>query len=181
MASPSQVQTMAPPTGPRAGNSNRATHNKPSNRGTRGGGGISKRRGGAPRTDRDGDVSMGTAAVSSSKPPPTGPSSQSTRPSRGARGARGARGTWIGKLGQTVRNYVSEHDGTARKTKGRLNKVTLKIHGLKDSKAAGTKDGGLRSLLEFLERKASKDRAIILGRVRPALSSPHPALCSGAS
>jgi nuclear RNA export factor len=68
------------------------------------------------------------------------------------------------RLAQNVRNYVSEQDGTTRGGKAQYNKVTLKIHGLKDSKAAGNSDGGLRSLLEFLERKASKERPIILGR-----------------
>lgn len=66
-----------------------------------------------------------------------------------------------------MRNYVSEHDGTARNTKPQLNKVSIKILGLKDSKAASNPDGGLRSLLDFLERKASKERPITLGRVRP--------------
>jgi len=48
--------------------------------------------------------------------------------------------------------------------KAHPNKVTLRIHGLKDSKAASNPDGGLRSLLDFLERKSSKERPITLGR-----------------
>nr|4WPM_A Chain A, mRNA export protein [Thermochaetoides thermophila DSM 1495]4WPM_B Chain B, mRNA export protein [Thermochaetoides thermophila DSM 1495] len=42
------------------------------------------------------------------------------------------------------------------------NKTVIKILGLKNSKAASNPDGGLRSLLDFLERK-SKEK-ITLGR-----------------
>lgn len=145
---------MAPPTGPRASRGNR-----PSQRGTRGGG-IGKRRG-TSRTDRDGDVSMDSVNAAN---PPTGPSGHSTRGNRGPRGGRGSRVS--ARLVQNVRNHVSE-DGTARGGKSQYsNKVTLKIHGLSDSKAARNQDGGLRSLLEFLERKSSRERPVILGRVR---------------
>jgi nuclear RNA export factor len=146
---------MAPPTGPRA-----TRGNQPNHRGSRGGG-IGKRRG-PSRTDRDGDVSMDSVTGAN---PPTGPSSHSSRGSRGNRGNRGGRGGRVSaRLAQNVRNYVSEQDGTASGGKAQYNKVTLKIHGLKDSKAAGNSDGGLRSLLDFLERKASKERPVILGR-----------------
>jgi hypothetical protein len=158
---------MAPPTGPRAGTSNRT-----SLRPTRGGG-VGKRRG-IPRTDRDGDVSMDSVLAGN---PPTGPSGQPSRGSRGARGGRGRGGRGGGptrassRLAQNVRNYVSEQDGTTRSTKGQP-KVSIKILGLKDSKAANNPDGGLRSLLDFLERKASKERQITLGRVRHSVAIP---------
>ena len=101
--------------------------------------------------------------------PPTGPA----HPTRGGRGSRGARGTrGSSRLAQNVRNYVSDQDGTARSSKP-YNKVTLKILGLKDSKAVTNADGGLRSLLDFLERKSSKERPITLGRVCPP---PHPSI-----
>lgn len=154
-------QPMAPPTGPRAGGSNRPTRG--ATRGATRGGGIGKRRG-TPRTDRDGDVSMDSISGSN---PPTGPSAHSTRGSRGGRGGRSTRTST--RLAQNVRNYVSEQDGSARSSKPHLNKVTLKILGLKDSKATNNPDGGLRSLLDFLERKSSKDHPITLGRVRSAL------------
>jgi len=113
---------------------------------------------------------MGSISASN---PPTGPSAQSTRGSRGARGGRSTRTS--SRLAQNVRNYASEQDGTARNSKPHLNKITLKILGLKDSKAVNNPDGGLRSLLDFLERKSSKDHPITLGRVR----SPYPfAFCS---
>lgn len=155
---------MAPPTGPRAGSSNRT-----SSRPTRGGG-VGKRRG-IPRTDRDGDVAMDSTLAGN---PPTGPSAHSARGSRGARGGRGRGGRGgptraSSRLAQNVRNYVSEQDGTTRNTKGQP-KVSIKIFGLQESKAANNPDGGLRSLLDFLERKASKERPITLGRVRSPLA-----------
>ncbi|KAL2154165.1 hypothetical protein VTH82DRAFT_2841 [Thermothelomyces myriococcoides] len=143
---------MAPPTGPRA-----SSHgSRPSLRGTRGGG-VGKRRG-TPRTDRDGDVSMDTVSPDN---PPSGSAAHSGRGSRASKGGRGGRSST--RLAQNVRNFVSEQDGTVRNVK-QPNKVTLKIRGLKDSKAASNPDGGLRSLLDFLERKSSKERPITLGR-----------------
>lgn len=95
--------------------------------------------------------------------PPTGPARGSTRGTRGSRGGRGARAST--RLTQNVRNFVSEQDGIGRGEKPQSNRATLKIYGLKDSKAASNSDGGLRSLLDFLERKSSKERPITLGRV----------------
>ncbi|SPQ18893.1 5225ea91-c52b-4386-b491-326d23fb02ef [Thermothielavioides terrestris] len=92
----------------------------------------------------------------------TGPPARSARGSRGARGGRAARST--ARLAENVRNYVSDTDSSSRASKAQFNKTTLKIHGLKNSKAASNPDGGLRSLLEFLERKSSKERPITLGR-----------------
>ncbi|KAK4148512.1 hypothetical protein C8A00DRAFT_19671 [Chaetomidium leptoderma] len=152
---------MAPPTGPRAGHGGSRPSSRGARGGTRGAGGIGKRRG-TPRTDRDGDVSMDSINTGN---PPTGPAAHSTRGNRGARGGRGggpARSS--SRLAQNVRNYVADQDGTAASSKPQFNKVTLKIHGLKESKAASNPDGGLRSLLGFLERKSSKERPITLGR-----------------
>jgi nuclear RNA export factor len=106
---------------------------------------------------------------------PTGPAAHSTRGGRGARGGRSSRAS--SRLAQNIRNYVSEQDGTARNPKAQFNKVFIKVHGLKESKAASNPDGGLRSLLDFLERKSSKERPITLGKVLslPSLSSP----CAG--
>lgn len=159
--------SMAPPTGPRA-----SSHgSRPSLRGTRGGG-VGKRRG-TPRTDRDGDVSMDTVSPDN---PPSGSAAHSGRGSRASKGGRGGRSST--RLAQNVRNFVSEQDGTVRNVK-QPNKVTLKIRGLKDSKAASNPDGGLRSLLDFLERKSSKERPITLGRVR--FLNPQPSVTSTSS
>ncbi|KAK4101724.1 hypothetical protein N658DRAFT_425140 [Parathielavia hyrcaniae] len=144
---------MAPPTGPRGGGHG----NRPTVRGARGAG-VGKRRA-TPRTDRDGDVSMDS--ITSAKIP-TGPSAQSTRGGRGSRGGRPSRTS--SRFAQNVRNYVSEQDGASRNPKSQFNKVFIKIHGLKDSKAASNSDGGLRSLLEFLERKSSHERPITFGK-----------------
>lgn len=108
---------------------------------------------------------MGSATAAN---PPTGPAA-STRGNRTGRGGRGARVS--SRLTQNVRNYVADQDGTGRNSKAHFNKTVIKIFGLKDSKAATNKDGGLRSLLEFLERKSSKEKPIALGRVCPPLPS----------
>lgn len=155
---------MAPPTGPRAGGTTNTT--RTSLRPTRGAG-VGKRRA-TPRTDRDGDVSMDSVAADSA---PTSPAAHSGRGgTRGNRGARAGKGGSSGRsstrLVQNVRNYASEH------FKLRPFNVTIKVLGLKDSKAANNPDGGLRSLLDFLERKASKERPITLSRVRPSPTQP---------
>ncbi|KAK4197769.1 putative mRNA export factor mex67 [Triangularia verruculosa] len=138
---------MAPPTGPRGGGNR---NSKPTARASRGG--IAKHRA-AGRTDRDGDVSMGGPTSGSN--PPTGPSGRGTRGRGAARGA--SRGTRTStRLAQTLKNYVG--DGS------RQPKVTLKILGVKQSKAASNPDGGVRSLLSFIERKADKDKKVVLGR-----------------
>lgn len=152
---------MAPPTGPRGGAAQRSAP-----RTTRGGG-ISKRRT-AIRTDRDGDVSMDVPATrSQTGKPPTGPSG------RGGRSARGGRSTQASsRLAQNLKNHLGDAKG--RGSKPQYNKTTLKILGLKSSKAANNPDGGLRSLLDFLERKSSKGGPITLGRVRfPRLVRPN--------
>ncbi|KAK4242339.1 hypothetical protein C8A03DRAFT_29433 [Achaetomium macrosporum] len=136
---------MAPPTGSRAGHRGR-----PAPRASRGAG-VGKHRA-APRTDQDGDVSMDRTTAAT----------RSSRGNRGVRGGRSARSS--SRLAQNVKNYVSESDGAGRTSKAQFNKTTLKISGLKDSKAANNPDGGLRSLLDFLERKSSKERPITLGR-----------------
>ncbi|KAK4230923.1 putative mRNA export factor mex67 [Podospora fimiseda] len=130
---------MAPPTGPRGGNANRlSTRSTTAPRA----GGISKRRN-AVRTDRDGDVSMNGPAGGNA---PTGPGGRG----RGGRG-RGPRSGGRSRLVQNIRDHIET-------------KAIIKIHGLKNSKAAGNKDGGLRGLLDFLERKTAKEKTIVLSR-----------------
>ncbi|KAK3310367.1 uncharacterized protein B0T15DRAFT_386339 [Chaetomium strumarium] len=136
---------MAPPTGSRAGHRGRSAP-----RASRGAG-VGKHRA-AHRTDQDGDIAMDRATAAT----------RSARGNRGVRGGRSARPS--SRLTQNVIHYVSESDGTSRNSKVHLEKTTLKISGLKDSKAANNPDGGLRSLLDFLERKSSKERPITLGR-----------------
>lgn len=84
---------------------------------------------------------------------------------RGSKDARGGRGAvnsrTASRVVQNLQNYVS--GGPVGKTQS--NMATLKIHGMSNSKATGNRDGGLRSLLTFLERKASKDKAVTIGKV----------------
>ncbi|KAK3334813.1 hypothetical protein B0H65DRAFT_333175 [Neurospora tetraspora] len=147
---------MAPPTGPRAGTA-RAPPRGPRATGG-GGGGIQKRRAN-PRTDRDGDVSMDAPAGGSGR----GGSASGGR-GRGSKDARGGRGAvnsrTSSRVVQNLQNYVS--GGPVGKTQS--NMATLKILGMSNSKATGNRDGGLRSLLTFLERKASKDKAVTIGK-----------------
>ncbi|WPJ58129.1 hypothetical protein SMAC4_02773 [Sordaria macrospora] len=149
---------MAPPTGPRAG-TGRAPPRGPRATGGGSGGGIQKRRAN-PRTDRDGDVSMDTPAGGSGR----GGSASGGR-GRGSKDARGGRGAvnsrTSSRVVQNLQNYVS--GGPVGKTQSK-NMATLKIHGMSNSKATGNPDGGLRSLLTFLERKASKDKPITIGK-----------------
>ncbi|KAI4860335.1 NTF2-like protein [Hypoxylon rubiginosum] len=137
-------------------------------------GGICKRRNttGA-RVDRDGDLDMDAPAAggrSSRKPKrddtiPTGP--RSTRPA--ANGPRGPRPTakaqqiiqrvitgTSGNLPSRIANGMS--GGTKAFKGGRQvnasHTMTLQVEGLKSSKAANNEGGGLKELLNFLERKA---------------------------
>jgi len=149
---------MAPPTGPRGGTNSRR-EGREGGRGARGGG-ITKRRGNVG-TDRDGDVSMDAPAGGSAngRPNPTG------RGNRGA--ARGSRGTTrtSSRIAQNVKNYIGDHGQVGQLPKGQFNRATLKVHGLKDSKAANNPDGGLRSLVDFIERKASRDKKLTISKV----------------
>jgi len=93
----------------------------------------------------------------------------SARGNRGGRGrlpaSRGA-GRASSRVTQNVRDYAGDRVGQGNGSKAQFNRKTLKILGLRDSKAATNPDGGLRNLLEFLERKASKDkRPVTIGKV----------------
>ncbi|KAI1390120.1 NTF2-like protein [Hypoxylon trugodes] len=169
---------MAPP-GPRKGSApSGARNNRTSNgAGVAARGGISKRRtNNAARVDRDGDLDM-DAPGQNGRPSrkakrsdhrdshdtvPTGP--RSTRSA--ANGPRGPRPTakaqqiiqrvitgTSGSLSSRIANGMS---GGPRSFKGTNapNTMTLRIEGLKSSKAAHNEGGGLKELLTFLERKA---------------------------
>jgi nuclear RNA export factor len=141
-----------PPTAPRG-----PRNSSPSVRGG-GRGGIQKRNKntGPPRVDRDGDLVMDAAAAGdkrrSGKGRLEGPASSrgsgrgNGGPSRGGNlGTAKAQQAIIRGLGAKQANIVESHTGNN----------TLQITGLKSSKAASNPDGGLESLLSFLERKAS--------------------------
>ncbi|KAI1779443.1 NTF2-like protein [Hypoxylon cercidicola] len=137
-------------------------------------GGISKRRNNTvARVDRDGDLDMDASIAnnrSSRKPKrdnpiPTAP--RSARPA--ANGPRGPRPTakaqqiiqrvitgTSGNISSRIANGMS--GGTKAFKGGRQvnasQTMTLQVQGLKSSKAAGNEGGGLKELLNFLERKA---------------------------
>ncbi|KAI1112490.1 hypothetical protein F5Y14DRAFT_421847 [Nemania sp. NC0429] len=124
-------------------------------------GGISKRRGtGLGRVDRDGDLSMdapasNNASQSHSRRPKgnTAPSGPATRAS-----TRNPRPT--AKAQQIIQRVINgDASQISARTRSSLRatiapSVTLKVEGLKASRAASNQGGGLKELLGFLERKA---------------------------
>ncbi|KAI1132246.1 hypothetical protein F5Y10DRAFT_231316 [Nemania abortiva] len=152
------------PLGPKKGSvpNNRGTRNTQASTGkasTRGG--ISKRRGAGPvRVDRDGDLSMDVPAPANSS------QSQSRRPKNNATpsgpitrtSTRNPRPT--AKAQQIIQRVINgDASQVSSRTRGSLRDnivppVTLKVEGLKASKAASNPGGGLKELLAFLERKA---------------------------
>jgi nuclear RNA export factor len=127
--------------------------------GTRGpkSGGIQKRRGGAPRLDRDGDLVMDPSA---------GVNGNSASGNRGRGGSASGRGTRTAP-GISTRGAAAgsgRHGGQGRARSGPTSIV--KILGLMQSKAANNQDHGEKSLLEFLERKAHKEKNSAIRKVR---------------
>lgn len=161
-------RTPAPPRGPRV----------PSYRGGRGG--IQKRRAGnAPgpvRVDKDGDLVMDASSTDekrsgrgqiggsrSAKGPGSG--RVPTGPARGG-GNAGMQRTQRSVMRGMGTKQVNVHD-----TRNHPKMATLEIKGLGSSKAASNPDGGIESLLSFLERKASghdntSNRAVKIKKVR---------------
>ncbi|KIH86975.1 nuclear RNA export factor 1/2 [Sporothrix brasiliensis 5110] len=145
---------MAPPTGPRA--DARTTRSSTRNNTTSGntGGGIRKR-GGAPKTDRNGDVIMGNNPATKTD---GRKSSQSTRGGRG--GSRAVASAeqkikrHLGVSGEaSLAKRISELP--RKKFSNMANRKVFKIVGLQQSKAAGNADRGERGLLDFIERKSA--------------------------
>ena len=123
-------------------------------------GGIQKRNkaGGPVRVDRDGDLVMDATAAGdkrrSGKGRLEGPAS-----SRGAgRGHGGpSRGGNLGtvKTQQAIIRGLETKQANVLESRITTGVTTLQIDGLSSSKAASNRDGGVESLLAFLERKAS--------------------------
>lgn len=137
----------APPRGPKGAPS-----------GPRGGGrgGIGKRRAGPIRVDKDGDLDMdGSGRAKAGKgrlDSPNLPRSQG-----GGRGrAPTPRGAQLNtqKAQQAILRGLGAKQANVLDSRAAGN-TTLQIDGLKSSKAASNADGGLESLLGFLERKAA--------------------------
>ncbi|KAF7536350.1 hypothetical protein G7054_g4630 [Neopestalotiopsis clavispora] len=168
------------PSGPRAQRNNArgaTTLNKTTGRPS----GIKKRgAGGFTKTDRDGDLDMDTSAGASgsgrgtrqsktnNKPDaPTGPRRSTRSAPAGGRGPKpttraadmvkkiveGGSGNLSSRIAAGI-DTSTRHTRSSRPING-ANITTLRIGGLKDSKAASNEGGGLRELIIFVERKAS--------------------------
>lgn len=166
----------APPSGPRGGgrgaaNSRTSRTSTGTSRGTAGGG-ISKRTRPA-RTDRDGDLDLMSAP--SSARPAAGSHSTSNPSSR-----RGERPTGSRTSSRLQRNLDRHLGGdTSQIPRGPsgprppVSNTTLSVAGLKTSKAATNSDGGIKRLVDFMEKKAThiknKDARTngVRGPVRP--------------
>ncbi|ESZ99579.1 hypothetical protein SBOR_0052 [Sclerotinia borealis F-4128] len=141
-------RTSAPPRGPRNSSSSAKGG------GRVGGGGITKRRTGPIRVDKDGDLDMDTTTGANGRrggknaigvSAPTGPRGHG-RPSRNT--GRG------GRL-DLARNPQAILRGMGSQSQQANVLVTLWVKGLKGSKAASNDDQGLSALVSFLERKAA--------------------------
>ena len=149
------------PSGPRNGAT--ASSRKAPGGGKTQRGGIAKRRaGGSAKVDRDGDLDMDatTRQKRSSHPAANGPA----RPKKPAP-APGRPQKSTAKAKQIIDKAISSGNlpngisSSARVSRSnRLvnapNSTTLKVEGLKTSKAANNEGGGVKELLTFLERKA---------------------------
>lgn len=124
-------------------------------------GGISKRRGAGPvKVDRDGDLSMdASTSNNASQSHPRRPKSNAAPPGTVTRtSTRNPRPT--AKAQQIIQRVINiDTSQISARTRSSLHGtiaplVTLKVEGLKASRAASNQGGGLRELLSFLERKA---------------------------
>ncbi|ORY65823.1 TAP domain-containing protein, partial [Pseudomassariella vexata] len=138
-------------------------------------GGISKRRGGgATRIDRDGDLDMdapvvnGAARGTKDSPAPTEPGRRSTRSTttscrppkpttRAQQAVARVISSGTGSLASRISSGIdtSSRAGRASRPINAADTMTLKVDGLKTSRAVTNSDGGLKALLTFLERKAA--------------------------
>lgn len=172
---------MVPPTGPRGGG--RGGAGSSSNRNTRTSTGTSRgaprsgitKRGRAPRTDRDGDLDMGAASSARSGAGPQTTKNTSSR--RGNTRSSGPRSS--SRLQQNLDRHlggdISQIPRGPAGPRAPVSNTTLKIGGVKSSKAASNTDGGVKSLVDFVEKKAThiknKDARTngTRGPVRPVL------------
>lgn len=161
---------MAPPTGPRGGNTATSTRNTRSSTGSargpsqgsgRGRGGIGKRgRPSATRVDRDGDLVMDPGAAANPGARVSKSSNNTSR--RGTPRSNGSTRASGPKLNTRLQQNVARHLGgdtsqVPRAPSARIasNNTTLKVLGLRTSRAATNPDGGVKDLLLFLEKKAT--------------------------
>ncbi|PIA93918.1 mRNA export factor mex67 [Cercospora beticola] len=109
------------------------------------------------RADRDGDARMsditvkGASASKIGKKPPTGPAAEK----RAARNPAGTRKDLTSATARRdlIRKAAAQGDVSMRETK-RPDLVELTVEGWKASRAASSSDGGYKSLIQWLEKKA---------------------------
>lgn len=173
---------MAPPTGPRGGS--RGGASSTTSRNTRTSttsasrsaprGGIAKRGRAAPRVDRDGDLDMGAASSARSGGGLNKTANASSR--RGNSRSTGPKSN--SRLQQNLDRHLGDTSQIPRAPtapRAAVSTITLIVGGLKSSKAATNADGGVKSLVEFVEKKAThikrKDASATgtRGSVRPVL------------
>jgi len=123
-------------------------------------GGIQKRNkaGGPVRVDRDGDLVMDATAAGDKRRSGKGRLEGPTSSRGGGRGNGGpSRGGNLGtvKAQQAIIRGLETKQANVLESHITTGITTLQIDGLGSSKAASNRDGGVESLLAFLERKAS--------------------------
>lgn len=161
------------PKGPRgqAASAGRETRSAALNSKASSRGGIQKKRGQA-RVGPDGDIDMDGPPMAG-RVTRAGGDSQKTR---GRAGVRSSDPRGASRTAQTMLKHLNTQDASnlasrvtnpnaAKAARSRVQSSTplsfLRVHGLKESKAASNPDGGLSDLLAFLERKAA---ALTTGR-----------------
>lgn len=159
---PPAATNMPPPTGPRGATatSTRQTRSSTSASRTPRGGITRRGRPSGPRGDRDGDVDMDISAAS--KPSKSGGGIHKLSGSSTRRGT--ARSSGAPRSNTRLQQNLAKHLGgdTSHIPKApsaariAANNTTLIVLGLKSSKATSNPDGGVKSLLQFLERKATQ-------------------------
>ena len=112
-------------------------------------GGIQKR-GAIGKTDRDGDLIMDGGKDNST---PKGRSNASKRTLKG--GAKPRNSLASAQTQQAIIKGLNSQQVNVVQPKRQRDVVQIRVRGLEDSAAAKNKDGGLKDLLSFLERKAS--------------------------
>lgn len=115
-------------------------------------GGIRKR--GPTRADRDGDLNMDTTGGGRN----TGPkrSRQATTSRRSAPDAGQARGRTLNAIQKVIwDNSSSSSNANFRRGKKGAGLEQVRVRGWKQSRAVSNPDGGVESLLAFLEKKIS--------------------------
>lgn len=155
---PATTTSTMPPTGPRAGASTTTRQTRSSTGASRPSarGGIAKRgRGPAPRVDRDGDLVMDAAAGGNKSGAGINKNNSSTRRGTTRPSAPKANTRLQQNLARQLGGDTSQVPNAPSAARLAANNTTLKILGMKSSKAATNPDKGEKRLLEFLERKAS--------------------------